>query len=536
MEAFYMSDTGFFEATYLFESLRHGDFDISSALGELIDNSIEAGTERIEIDFVVEKAGEEEQVKCVQIVDYGCGMSYSELQNSLKLGKQARGIESEHPIGKFGVGLTLGAITIGRRIDITSKKDNLCFGTYLDLDEIKTNTLQNIPLPTKRDIVPYSTNVTISKCDRLNADPVKNIPVNPQVHITDFKNYASRVYRRFLNRGLEIFVNGEKLEAHDILTFGKDIVDVDRTQSKYADLPKDKSWSVLNTKIPIVLEAKTHYIDIQIALLAEELRTHIGAGGTLESKELKITENEGISILRADREVMYFKLPYLIGKKGSAKYLNIDRFWSMEISFTPDLDEYFHVKYIKRGVEPVKSLKEQIRDIVTPTVIWCRNEIRRIFKENRRQIQNDGVILPDLKVEVAINAVSFITDDQLEKILNQAPSQVEEFSVLNINFKMMDLDSDQIVYFDEKDNNICIVLNTTSEYINDFRSQEIFDEDESASSNDGYIECISLLFSAMLKNMIDEGLKVEDMNKRIREISEYLLADYMKLRGIRDGK
>jgi hypothetical protein len=93
---------------------------------------------------------------------------------------------------------------------------------------------------------------------------------------------------------------------------------------------------------------QTAKVTIRMSLLPKEWRAYKGAGGTSFVKERHIDDNEGVSILRADREVLYGTVPYIIGKKGQARPLDIDRFWGCEISFPPELDSYFQVRYFPR--------------------------------------------------------------------------------------------------------------------------------------------------------------------------------------------
>lgn len=46
-----MTEVPFFKAGPAIQSLRESDFDANSAFGEVIDNSIEAGAENINIKF-----------------------------------------------------------------------------------------------------------------------------------------------------------------------------------------------------------------------------------------------------------------------------------------------------------------------------------------------------------------------------------------------------------------------------------------------------------------------------------------------------
>lgn len=107
----------------------------------------------------------------------------------------------------------------------------------------------------------------------------------------------------------------------------------------------------------------------------------------------EIVRFTGISILRAEREVLYGVVPYITGKRGGIERVpELDRFWGCEISFPPELDEYFHVRYIKRGAEPVPSLRDKIREVIGPVVAGFRNEIKTGWKKTEAEkAQQAGV-------------------------------------------------------------------------------------------------------------------------------------------------
>ena len=98
-----------------------------------------------------------------------------------------------------------------------------------------------------------------------------------------------------------------------------------------------------------------------------------------------------MSILRANREVLYDKIPYLIGMKGQFSYQDNDRWWGCEISFPPELDECFQVRYIKRGAEPIGALKDRLKSELTGAITSLRKRIkedRAIEKAKQNQAKN----------------------------------------------------------------------------------------------------------------------------------------------------
>ena len=140
-----------FAAGNTLESLRDSDFDSCSAYGEVVDNSIQAEAENIRIVF--EPKGKDHITRVI-FTDDGKGMDFEILQNCLRLGWSSR-YNDRSGIGRFGVGMTLGAIHECRRVEVFSKPEGGDWNyTYLDLDEIeqsdKAGNEWEIPSPTKK--------------------------------------------------------------------------------------------------------------------------------------------------------------------------------------------------------------------------------------------------------------------------------------------------------------------------------------------------------------------------------------------------
>ena len=188
--------------------------------------------------------------------------------------------------------------------------------------------------------------------------------------------FLGRTYRKFIHAGLKMWLNDKKVYLHDPL-YMLGPTYYDKKRSGGLD-PKAKQVGRTVT-IPLDIpgsDGETAEVTIKMSLLPKEWRKKRGDGGSKFARRRNIHNNEGISVLRADREVLHGKVPYLIGKRGQAKYKTADRFWGCEIAFPPELDDYFHVRFIKRGAEPVKSLRDKIRDEITKAVKTLRTQIK----------------------------------------------------------------------------------------------------------------------------------------------------------------
>ena len=376
----------------MYESLRYNDYSAQNGLGEIVDNSVEAGAAHIAVMVTVEKVRKPEKKKAtdqiteIAVIDDGCGMDEITLHRCLALGESIREYGGgKRSIGRFGVGMTLGSISLARRIEVYSRtrSDEAFRYTFIDLDDIQQGDLICIPVPVVQDppreyaeLLNKSsgTIVILKKCDRIDGT-------------MDFSNYLGQTYRKFIERGLEIKLNGERVYLHDPLYMaGPTIFDVQRLADEGAIEPK--AISLGEFRIPREIPGtggKTADVTIRMSLLPEQWRPTMGAGGSADAKKRKIDRNEGVSILRADREVFYGHVPYITGKKGEAKSDDKDRWWGCEISFPPELDNDFQVRYIKRGAEPTADLRDQIRAAISEVVQTARKMVQETWNVNKSE-------------------------------------------------------------------------------------------------------------------------------------------------------
>ncbi len=372
----------------MYESLRYNEYSMESGLGEIVDNSVEAQAARIKIDITTEKsqaygkkrAKPKEQITQIVVADDGYGMAADALSKCLVLGESLRPKGQSQGIGRFGVGMTLGSISLARRVEVYSRNRSKSpfMYTYIDLYEI-LNGMIYIPKPIEKnpeqiylDFLKESsgTVVILKNCDRLNDSQ------------DGLANYFARTYRKYIGAGLDITLNDEKIYLHDPLYMdGPTLFDASGRSTGTID---PKAESLGETKIPMEIpgtDGETADIVIKMSLLPKEWRLERGAGGSNEAKKRKIDQNEGVSILRANREVLYGHVPFITGERGEASSMDIDRWWGCEISFPPELDSYFQVRYIKRGAEPVPALRNKIREIIQPVVKTARKKVKNDWTE-----------------------------------------------------------------------------------------------------------------------------------------------------------
>jgi hypothetical protein len=408
-----LGGTELIDTSHMYESLRFNDYSVENGLGEIVDNAVEAGANEIRVDLKRKtlKYGKKqiEEVEQIAVADNGCGMAENILANCLTLGCSMRDRKNgKLGIGKFGVGMTLGGISLARKIEVYSRDDanGSFYYTYIDLDEIKSGK-KKISSPIEKNIPSEyeefyegstGTLVFLTNCDRMDGTG-RRTDANEFNGI--ISNYLGRTYRKFIAGGVKMFLDGRIVYLHDPLYMaGPTQFDTKESQDPKAQPYSETSF---DWEIPGGNGEKAT-IRIKLSLLPLEWRTNIGDGGNIEARKRKIDQNEGVSILRANREVLYDKIPYLIGmKRGQFSYQDNDRWWGCEISFPPELDECFQVRYIKRGAEPIGALKDRLKIELTGAITSLRKRIkedRATEKAKQKQAENNFSNAEDIMSEM----------------------------------------------------------------------------------------------------------------------------------------
>lgn len=114
-------------------SLRAFDYDLPSALADLVDNSISAGAHKVEI--TTQWAGAD---SWIAVVDDGRGMTDEVLLEAMRLGSTSPSqVRQPHDLGRFGLGLKTASIWACRRLTVLSKfaEGKVCVRTW-DVDRV----------------------------------------------------------------------------------------------------------------------------------------------------------------------------------------------------------------------------------------------------------------------------------------------------------------------------------------------------------------------------------------------------------------
>lgn len=384
-----MSSVRLFQDANALDSLRSSDFDALSAYGEVVDNSIEAGAKNVKIKFFNRpfRGGSYQKIDRLAFGDDGIGMDAETLQNCLQIGWSSR-YNCRNGIGRFGVGMTMGAIHECKRVDVWSKQlGGQWLNTYIDLDKIASGEQATIPEPLVKPLPDdcmslvgseSGTLVIWSEYDRqeTSADRLAESSIV----------WMGRTYRYFMwEDGVRIFLNGQLVPAIDPLYARTELTRFPEDPRAQLYTPMEIVWKVDQFDLPEGAFDKSK-ITIRMSVLPEEFRPTQGSGNSKAAIERFIPTNEGVSILRARREVFYGPIPYWSAAgRGWTQFEEIDRWWGCEISFDPVLDRAFTVKNIKRGAVPEADLKKVLHERMKPTRNDVLEKVREVWGRNRQK-------------------------------------------------------------------------------------------------------------------------------------------------------
>ena len=114
-------------------SMRSIGYSFNNAIADIIDNSITAEADRIEIECIWD--GEN---PTVEIIDNGNGMNREELIEAMRPGtKSPLSERSEEDLGRFGLGLKTASFSQCKRLIVKTFQDSIFNQAIWDLDNVQ---------------------------------------------------------------------------------------------------------------------------------------------------------------------------------------------------------------------------------------------------------------------------------------------------------------------------------------------------------------------------------------------------------------
>lgn len=311
----------------------------SSAVAELIDNSLQAGARHIRLRLSPGSDAADAPI-LLSVQDDGEGMSPLQLQQALRFGGSSR-FDSRAGLGRYGMGLPNSSLSQARRVEVYSwpprEPIHRC---YLDLDEITAGSMVQVPKPRLSPLPGWAaapgrsgTLVVWHTCDRLDYR-------YPARQLRRLHTDLGRIFRHFIWDGVEISLNEVPLQASDPLF-------LDPRSTTVGASPYGEPL-VYELCLPCSGKEISGRVQVRFSELPVQAWQRLS---NAEKGRLGITKGGGVSVVRAGREIDYGW--FFMGSKRRENY---DDWWRCELSFGPELDDIFGMTHTKQQIRPSLDL------------------------------------------------------------------------------------------------------------------------------------------------------------------------------------
>lgn len=372
--------------------LRNVGYSVSEAICEITDNAIDAGAKNIYIDTFGET-----EINKIAVYDDGKGMSQTTLIECFRMGSKTDNDVNKN--GKFKIGLKSGSLSIGKKLTVitTELSSNKVFTGIQNLDDIhkhdkfiidvgENNKYDNgVLFNYNNRPLENGTIVVIEDLDKIQTRSKKEFEIKLKI--------LGRKYRWHIKNGLNIFVNGKKLDIIDpIRDLPHKLLD-----TKTIDVFKkfDGSYILVDdNKFPEGLtEIGSMILKIYCVYEDEE---YLRIRTDLDSSIIILPKNNGIYVTRNNREIMSAQTFGCFSKHHDFSFLRAELF------FTGELDEVLGSTFDKTRIVLSDDIRNKLKSIFFPFTRYCmsvKNE-KRNSKDSRVKITK-GVVDFNKKVEKA---------------------------------------------------------------------------------------------------------------------------------------
>ena len=254
------------------ESLRSIGYSFSTAVADIVDNSIAANATKITIEGLPTHG----TGPYLAILDNGCGMSPEELRQAMKYGSESCLRErKKNDLGRFGLGLKSSSFSQCRKVTVLSKKDGILTCHEWDLDLIQERNkwfmrnfsldeVASLPLAKELESLPHGTLVLWRNIDMLSKKERAKSDREFFNAVYALRTSLGRTYHRFINANpsLIITVNGNPVsDWYDVTSAMKAVNDPEMVVAGNVAV-QSVSLSILRAGSPLEMSVTPELISV----------------------------------------------------------------------------------------------------------------------------------------------------------------------------------------------------------------------------------------------------------------------------------
>lgn len=342
------------------QSLRGFGYSPETAMADLVDNSIAASANTIDIEV----DWNEGQPR-VAVLDDGRGFDLDGLVRAMCFGGSGPGVErADGDLGRFGLGLKTASLSQCRRMTVAGRRDGRTVALVWDVDSVVSSrkwealipeTLPALPLVQRLERQPHGTVVIWERMDAIGG--LHGLDKESFfLRIQDLRAHLGMVFHRFLGgdaRHVAIAVNGRPIRPWDPCL---------RTHAATITLQTERLRhdGALVSVTPYVLPHRDRFAN------DAEHEAAGGPGGW--------SERQGFYVYRGKRLVVAGGWLGLGGTRAWTREES-SRLARITIDLPPRLDEAWRIDVKKSLARPPGALRARL----TALAAACRDKAREVF-------------------------------------------------------------------------------------------------------------------------------------------------------------
>jgi len=355
----------------LMESMRAVGYTLETAIADIIDNSITAGADRVDVRFTTIPEPR------IAIVDNGSGMDEATLPQAMKLaGRPPSYSRLPYDLGRFGLGLKTASLSQARSLTVAAKQGQALRAVKWDLDHLATTgrwslqvlddtEVRSLPWIESLESHGSGTLVIWEKLDQLHAAP-ELVEARLDELMERVRDHLGLVFHRFtgstmppLTKPLALSINNAAVPRVDpFLTQHRGTREGPQEQINV----NDAVVTIRPYTLPYI--SKLNAADRRVALVAGPLR-----------------DSQGFYIYRAGRLVLWGTWFRIIPRDELGKLARV------QVDMPNTLDHLWALDIKKSSASPPPEVRRRLSQIADRIV----GRSRRVHKYRGRRVEADMV-------------------------------------------------------------------------------------------------------------------------------------------------
>lgn len=366
----------------ILHGIRNFGYTFESAIFDIIDNSIVAEATEIKIILEYDENVATKKLVRIIIIDNGSGMNSDEIYNALFLGSP-KSVYSDNSLSKYGFGLKSAGLSLADTVTIVSRnsadvewsKSQINWDTFIQ--QRKYVVEEELEIGDDAKYLPEKTGTVVILSDLLEINKVNATKASKLL-----KKEAAVIFHRFIEEGIAIYVNDDKIAAFDPLFCSE----LEGKFSEYDGRAPRSFWEK-DTVIPINSKTKAKALVKAVLLPCPPLFEKEGKRPEILKKYGITKANIGFYIYRNRRLIKKGVTLGLINRQDKTYHIRI------RIDLDSTCDEFINLDVKKTELYFDEAFMERLGNRVNPFI----NRAIALWDEVQNKGRDENQTVSDIK-------------------------------------------------------------------------------------------------------------------------------------------